>query len=141
MQVVIGPCIIIAGYCNSDHNCDSYLLSLPTAGPNRNLFPLVLVVYKFEGAAEHDVSVRPHGSAKSNKPYCRTMKSVQKQLTREAAVQSPKEAIRAVFTAKGGLKGAQSQGSLPFPAFESKASVSHNGEFVRCVDGGTADLM
>ena len=36
---------------------------------------------------------------------CHTMKSVQKLLA--------KEAMRTVFTAKGGLKGAHSQGSLP----------------------------
>ena len=70
-------------------------------------------MHKFEGAPEHDVSVRPHGSSKCNKPYCRTMKSVQKQLAKEVVLQSPKEAIRTVFTAKGGLKGNQSQGSLP----------------------------
>ena len=43
---------------------------------------------------------------KYNKPYCRTMKSVQKQLAREVAVQSPKEAIRMVFTTKGGTEKA-----------------------------------
>ena len=91
----------------------SDVLYHPTAGPDGQLCPLVLVVYTFEGAPEHDVLVRPHSSLKSNKPYCRTVKSVQEHLAKEVAVQSPKEAVRTVFAAKGGLKGAQSQGSLP----------------------------
>ena len=91
----------------------SDVLYHPTAGPDGQLCPLVLVVYTFEGAPEHDVLVRPHSSLKSNKPYCRTVKSVQEHLAKEVAIQSPKKAVRTVFAAKGGLKGAQSQGSLP----------------------------
>jgi len=34
-------------------------------------------------------------------------------LAKEVDIPSPQEAIRRVYTAKGGLKGAHSQGSLP----------------------------
>lgn len=40
--------------------------------PSGELWPYVLVVYKFDGVPEHTVLVPPHRNAKENKPYRRT---------------------------------------------------------------------
>ena len=51
-------------------------LSLHTliSDPLGKLIPLVLIVYKFDGVAEHAVLTRPHGNAKTNKPYRQTIR-------------------------------------------------------------------
>ena len=73
--------------------------------------PFVLV-YKFDSVPEHTVLVHPHGNAKENKPYWRTMKSTKKKLEAELQVKKPKDAIQAVFELKGGLLCAGSAGQL-----------------------------
>lgn len=75
--------------------------------------PFVLVVYKFDGVPEHTVLVRPHGDAKVNKLYRRTMKSTNRQLETELQIRKPKDAIDIVFESKGGLVGAHSVEQLP----------------------------
>ena len=75
--------------------------------------PFVLVMYKFDGIPEHTILVRPHGNAKENKPYRRTMKSTKRQLEAELKIRKPKDAIDIVFESRGGLVGAHSAGELP----------------------------
>lgn len=81
--------------------------------PSGDMKPFVLVVYKFDGIPEHTILVRPHGNAKENKPYRRTMKSTKRQLEAELKIRKPKDAIDIVFESRGGLVGTHSAGELP----------------------------
>ena len=77
------------------------------------IFPLALVVYKFDGVCEHEVLVRPHGNAKSNKPYRRTRESTKTMLKLELEHCDPKEAVDKVYEKRGGVVSAKSAGELP----------------------------
>ncbi len=81
--------------------------------PSGKLVPLVLIVYKFDGVAEHKVLIRPHGNAKTNKPYKRTRESTKNLLKLKLEHSCPKEAIDTVFTKRGGIVSSQSAGELP----------------------------
>ena len=72
--------------------------------------PLELVIYRFDGVQEHKVYIRPHGNAKSDQPYYRTMKNMLHQQLKSS---SPKDAIYSVTEAKGGIITARSAGELP----------------------------
>ena len=90
--------------------CNYHYLIVDHTGIQR---PLVLVTYKFDGVPEHKVLVKPHGNAKSNRPYCRTMASTKSQLQEELKSLKPKQAVHKVSHAKGGLLKASSSGELP----------------------------
>ena len=75
--------------------------------------PLVLVMYKFDGTAEHPVQVRPHDNSKSKRPYSRIMQSVRKNLAADLETRSPREAITKAMNKKGGLISARSAAELP----------------------------
>ena len=77
------------------------------------VLPLALVVYKFDGVPAHAVVVRPHGNAKSNKPYRRTRESTKNMIKEELEHCDPKEAVNKVFEERGGMISAQSAGELP----------------------------
>ena len=76
------------------------------------LWPYVLVVYKFDGVPEHTVLVHPHGNVRGDKPYQRTIKSTKQHLENELQVRRPKDAVYTIFESKGGLVGARSAGSF-----------------------------
>ena len=81
--------------------CNHALFCLRADSKNQ-LLPLALVVYKFDGVAAHEVLVRPHGNAKSNKAYRRTRQSTKNLLKKELDGNNPKEAIDNVFVKKVG---------------------------------------
>jgi hypothetical protein len=95
---------------------------------NNQLTPLALVVYKFDGVAAHEVSIRPHGNSKSNKAYRRTRQSTKNLLKKELETTNPKEAVDKVFIQKGGLIEAQSAGELPrgrVQAYNMKRTINY----------------
>ena len=78
--------------------------------------------------AAHEVSVRPHGNAKSNKAYRRTRQSTKNLLKKELDVTNPKEAVDNVFMKKGDMLNAQSAGELPrgrMQAYNIKRTVQN----------------
>lgn len=81
--------------------------------PHDQLMSLALIVYKFDGVPEHSVLVRPHGNAKSNKPYQRTKESTKSLLRDKLHHGDPKYAIDEVLSKKGGMLRAQSAGDIP----------------------------
>lgn len=97
-------------YTCCDHETSPHTLLLDPSG---KLFPLVLIVYKFDGVTEHTVLTRPHGNAKTNKPYRRTRESTKNLLKLELEHSCPKEAVDKEFTKHGGIVLSQSAGELP----------------------------
>ena len=62
---------------------------------------------------EHPVLVRPHGNAKTNKPYRRTKESTKSLLREQLHQRDPKDAIDNVLSEKGGMLRAQNAGDIP----------------------------
>ena len=74
------------------------------ADPHDQLMSLTLIIYKFDGVPQHPVLVRPHGNAKSNKPYRRTKESTKSLLRDKLHHGDPKDAIDKVLSKKGGVQ-------------------------------------
>ena len=121
--------------------------SPPLDSSQNKSMSLALVVYKFDGVPEHDVLIRPHGNAKSNKPYRRTKESTKTLLKAELEHSNPKEAVDSVFTSRGGVMAAQSAGDLPrgrVQAYNMKRKMQEKkleGMIGCCVSGGTKDML
>ena len=93
--------------------------------------------------AAHEVSVRPHGNAKSNKAYRRTRQSTKNLLKKELDVTNPKEAVDNVFMKKGDMLNAQSAGELPrgrMQAYNIKRTVQ-NRDLSQGTSTPTRDML
>ena len=96
-------------YTCCDHKTSPHTLLLDPSG---KLVPLVLIVYKFDGVTEHTVLTRPHGNAKTNKPYRQTRETT-KNLLKLELEHSCAKGVDKVFTKRGGILSSQSAGELP----------------------------
>ena len=89
-------------------------LSIPMhIEPSGKQYPIVMIIYKFDGIAEHKVLVRPHGQSFKQKPFYRTASSVKTQLVKALEGKSPKDTLDKVTQDKGSLLGATSVGQIP----------------------------
>ena len=76
-------------------------------------YPIVMIIYKFDGITEQKVLVGPHAQSSKQKPFYRTAASVKTQLAKALEGKSPMDALDKVTQDKGGLLGATSVGQIP----------------------------
>ena len=68
--------------------------------------------YYFDKTPPHKILSKAHGNSKTERPYCRTMKSVHNTLKQSVSA-TPKQALADSLHKCGGLLGARSVGCLP----------------------------
>jgi len=86
---------------------------------------LCLVQYRFDGEP-HEVHPRPHGNSKVERPYARSMKSLQGKLKQTGGKATPKEALMTTLEQSGGLLEARSAGCIPKSRSQVRYHQSQN---------------
>ena len=86
------------------------LLSIIHSDWKGKMSPCIMVQYVNEGV---DMSLLPHGNAKSTDEYIRTKASTLKKVKDSANSSTPSNVYNAVFDTSGGIQDAASMGSLP----------------------------